>query len=104
MWNLGGANFMEARNVLRFLGLALAMFVMPALASAQNTVKCESNDGRRNYCFDVYQQERVAMQQQISGSVCEQGRSWGVDSRGLWVDHGCRAIFVIGRRGGMSEP
>jgi hypothetical protein len=44
------------------------------------------------------------MQEQISGSPCEQGRTWGVDSRGLWVDRGCRAIFVIGSRQGSREP
>jgi len=95
---------MKTRSMLRFLGVAIAMFAIPAMASAQKTVKCESNDGRRNYCYDVYQQERVSIQQQISGSPCEAGRTWGVDSRGLWVDRGCRAIFVIGSRQGAGEP
>ena len=95
---------MKGKTLLRFLGLAIAMFVVPTIVSAQKTVKCESNDGRRNYCFDVYEGSRVAMQEQISGSPCEQGRTWGVDSRGLWVDRGCRAIFVIGSRQGSREP
>jgi hypothetical protein len=58
------------------------------------TIKCESNDGNRKYCGQVDPRSQVTIQQQISGSPCEQGRSWGVDSRGLWVDRGCRAIFV----------
>jgi hypothetical protein len=95
---------MKARTLARFLGLAIALIVIPCVASAQQTVKCESNDGKRKYCYDVYQQDRVSMQQQISGSACELGVSWGVDSRGLWVDHGCRATFVIGVRGGNREP
>src|SRR5215467_12244017 len=95
---------MKAKSIWRSLGVALAMFAIPAMASAQRTVKCESNDGRRKYCYEVYQQDRVSMQQQISGSPCEAGRTWGVDGRGLWVDRGCRAIFVIGRRGGAGEP
>jgi hypothetical protein len=95
---------MKAKTVVRFLGLAIASVVIPCIASAQQTVKCESNDGKRNYCYDVYQQERVSMQQQISGSPCEAGRTWGVDSRGLWVDRGCRAIFVIGARQGPRDP
>jgi len=95
---------MKAKSFLRCLGLAIAVFVLPTIASAQRTVKCESNDGRRNYCFDVYERERVTMQEQISGSPCEAGRTWGVDSRGLWVDRGCRAIFVIGSRQGAGEP
>jgi len=95
---------MKARMLMRFLGLALALVVVPAIASAQKTVKCESNNGKRNYCYDIYQQERVTMQEQISGSPCEAGRTWGVDSRGLWVDRGCRAIFAIGVRQGAREP
>ena len=64
------------------------------------TIKCESNDGGRKYCGQVDSRSQVTMQQQISGSPCEQGRSWGVDRRGLWVDRGCRAIFVTGGGGG----
>jgi hypothetical protein len=32
-----------------------------------------------------------------SDSSCRQGRSWGFDRRGIWVDHGCRADFQVGR-------
>lgn len=94
---------MKANSLLRCLGLAIAVFVLPTIASAQRTVKCESNDGRRNYCLDVDQQDRVTMQQQISGSPCEVGRTWGVDRRGLWVDRGCRAIFLVGGRSGPGD-
>jgi Protein of unknown function (DUF3011)/Peptidase inhibitor family I36 len=62
----------------------------------QDSIKCESNDGRRNYCGKVDRHDRVTLEQQISGSPCVQGRSWGIDRRGLWVDDGCRAIFRVG--------
>lgn len=65
------------------------------------TIKCESNDGGRKYCGQVDPRSQVTIQQQISGSPCEQGRSWGVDNRGLWVDRGCRAIFATG--GGYGD-
>src|ERR1700739_2950608 len=77
---------MKIISWMRCLGLAVTALVLPAITSAQQTIKCESNDGHRKYCYDVYQQDRVSMQQQISGSPCELGRSWGGDSRGLWVD------------------
>jgi hypothetical protein len=67
------------------------------------TIKCESNDGHRKYCGQVDPRSQVAIQQQISGSPCEQGRSWGVDNRGLWVDRGCRAIFATGGGNGGDE-
>ena len=75
------------------------VFVIPTVAVGQSSVKCESNDGRRNYC-GTYAPNQVRFDRQISGSPCDQGRTWGVDERGLWVDRGCRAYFVI--RGGSS--
>jgi len=66
-----------------------------------DTIKCESSDGGRKYCGEIDSRAPISIQQQISGSPCEQGRSWGVDHRGLWVDHGCRAIFATG--GGYDD-
>ena len=37
------------------------------------------------------------MGRQRSGSPCRRGYSWGYDARGIWVDRGCRADFVLGR-------
>ena len=31
--------------------------------------------------------------------MCTEGQTWGIDRDGLWVDRGCRAIFLI-RSGG----
>jgi len=39
---------------------------------------------------------------QISGSRCEQNSTWGYDSRGIWVDRGCRAEFDFGGGSGDS--
>ena len=87
---------------LRFLGVALAFLILPMLAAAQDSVKCESNDGNRQYCGN-YSPDQVRFDRQISESSCTEGQTWGVDRDGLWVDRGCRAIFLIGgdnRRGG----
>jgi Protein of unknown function (DUF3011)/Peptidase inhibitor family I36 len=95
---------MRRTTSLLVLGLALASFLLPISASAQESVKCESNDGHRKYCGQ-YNRE-VTLDRQISGSPCIQGRSWGVDRDGLWVDRGCRAIFLVGRghAGGPAGP
>jgi len=79
--------------------IAVVCSVFSSCAFAQNSIKCESNDGHRNYC-GTYAPNQVRFDRQISGSPCEEGRTWGVDGRGLWVDRGCRAYFVI--RGGPS--
>jgi hypothetical protein len=35
---------------------------------------------------------------QRSGSPCIEGRTWGRDRSGVWVDRGCRADFEVVRR------
>lgn len=92
---------MNLRAYLRLVGFVAVLLIFPSLAAAQNSVKCESNNGRRNYCGN-YDPDQVRFEKQISGSPCVQGRSWGVDGRGLWVDNGCRAYFRVrnGRGGG----
>ena len=35
------------------------------------------------------------MTNQRSGAACQQGYSWGYDRSGIWVDHGCRADFMV---------
>jgi hypothetical protein len=92
---------MRFTSCLRFLGLSFFFCVIPALAAAQDSLKCESNDGNRQYC-GTYRYEEVRLDQQISESPCVEGQSWGVDRDGLWVDRGCRAIFSI-RRGEYRE-
>jgi hypothetical protein len=64
------------------------------------TISCSSDDGRRHYC-DSGTGGRVRLDRQRSESPCREGYSWGSDGRGLWVDHGCRADFIVeGGRGG----
>ena len=85
---------MRLTPCLRLFGLAIVLVLLPAFAAAQGSVKCESNDGRRNYCGN-YDYNQITLDRQISGSPCVQGESWGVDRQGLWVDRGCRASFAI---------
>jgi Protein of unknown function (DUF3011) len=59
------------------------------------TVVCESRDGRRHRCAaDTLGQ--VTLGQMLTRSKqCVEGRSWGHDNAGIWVDRGCRAEFLI---------
>jgi hypothetical protein len=82
--------------------LLITTFAIPTSAHAQPgygsapRITCSSNDGKRNWC-DIGGRRDAQLVRQISGSACIQGQTWGVDGRGLWVDRGCRAEFVIGR-------
>ena len=94
---------MKISAVLRLIGLPLGLLLLPAVSFAQQTIKCEANNNNRKYCGS-YRPGEVRMQQQISGSPCVEGQSWGVDRQGLWVERGCRAIFAVGRFSGPGGP
>jgi len=55
---------------------------------------CESRDRIRRYCGATIERE-ARLQRQLSGMPCEQGRNWGWDADGVWVDKGCRAEFRV---------
>ena len=43
----------------------------------------------------------VQMVRQTSKSACVEGRSWGYDRGGVWVNDGCAGVFAAGNgRGG----
>jgi hypothetical protein len=89
---------MTSRLLFRMSVLVLLFAAIAVAASAQQTIKCESNNGGRNYCGSV-PSNHVTLERQISGSPCVRNSTWGVDNRGLWVDRGCRAIFNISYNG-----
>jgi DUF3011 family protein len=62
--------------------------------TSSQTIRCESNNNARNYC-PVDTRGGVRLARQVSGSACTQGSTWGYDTRGVWVDRGCRAEFEV---------
>jgi len=84
-----------------YLGLVVAAFAVFIPRSVAQTISCSSDDGKRHYCSA---NGRARLVQQRSQSACTEGYSWGSDSRGVWVDHGCRADFeIVGGRGGWDR-
>jgi hypothetical protein len=61
-------------------------------------IRCESNNSRTVYCA-ADTRDGVRLLTQHSRSACVEGRTWGWNSRGVWVSEGCRAQFQIGGRG-----
>lgn len=58
------------------------------------TFSCESRDGGRQYCrSDI--SNGVQMVRQLGDTECVEGYNWGRDEHGVWVDHGCRAEFMV---------
>jgi hypothetical protein len=85
----------------------VALFVLPKGAVAQERITCESNNNRRSTCYirDLDQQS-VRLVDRLSSAACINGRSWGTNRDGIWVDEGCRARFSYdvsgGRRGSLT--
>jgi len=55
---------------------------------------CESTGGLRICPWDT-RAGRPQLLREYSRGYCVQGRTWGVDQRGLWVNGGCAALFGI---------
>jgi len=56
--------------------------------------RCDSsNNNRTQNCDWDERQGRPVLQQQLSGSACQEGRSWGYSRGQVWVSNGCRARF-----------
>ncbi len=93
-------NYVFALSLLTGLSVC-GMFV--ASAQAAQTIECASKQGQHQYCraqTDGY----VRLDEQHSDTPCVAGRTWGYDETGIWVDNGCRARFVVGKRGYYDEP
>jgi ketosteroid isomerase-like protein len=62
------------------------------------TVKCESEDMSYRFCPAGGTVRSARLVRQISGSPCEETRTWGWKSDGVWVSKGCRAEFEVTTR------
>jgi hypothetical protein len=58
-------------------------------------VTVESLGAQREYRH-VSTRGGVRLRRQLSRDACVEGRTWGFDRDGIWVDQGCRAEFEIG--------
>ena len=58
------------------------------------SITCSSDNMRRNYCA-ADTRRGVQLVRQRSDARCVQGSTWGYDGRGIWVDRGCRADFLV---------
>jgi Protein of unknown function (DUF3011) len=62
---------------------------------------CASDDMHRHFCF-TGPHGAVRLVKRRSESECIEGRTWGREPRGIWVDRGCRADFEVAV-GGFSN-
>ncbi|WP_300618612.1 DUF3011 domain-containing protein [Dokdonella sp.] len=62
-------------------------------------VRCGSPRFNYNMCqVDTGRGSRVTLRRQLSDTRCVEGRNWGWNRAGVWVDQGCSGEFVVERR------
>jgi len=88
---------MNRTRTLTMAAAAVLLLGTTAFAQVQQ-ITCESTENKYRYCAAKTDNE-VRMLRQISSERCEQGKSWGYDKEGVWVDLNCAAEFRVGRSG-----
>ena len=58
------------------------------------SVSCSSDDMHRRFCY-TGPHGAVRLTKRHSEAECVEGRTWGQEPRGIWVDRGCRADFEV---------
>jgi hypothetical protein len=57
-------------------------------------ISCDSNDQRLRRC-NVSIRRDARLVRQTSRTACVEGRTWGFDRDGVWVNGGCRGQFEV---------
>lgn len=76
--------------------VSAGLMVLPLPAAAEETIRCDSRGFQYRYCR-VDTDNRVELVREHGPFNCREGRSWGYDRYGVWVDRGCSAEFRVGR-------
>jgi len=78
------------------ISLSAMLLLSSTQALADERITCESRNHRYNRC-PVDTDNRVKLKKQLSDAPCIEGRTWGYDKKGVWVDQGCKAEFKVGK-------
>ncbi|GAB2520357.1 DUF3011 domain-containing protein [Lysobacter humi (ex Lee et al. 2017)] len=70
--------------------------------AAAERFRCESDNGGPRFC-PVDARGSIRLVRQLSRSPCTEGRTWGRDRGGVWVEQGCRGEFEVARGRGWDN-
>jgi len=84
----------------RFLFLLALLF---AVSLRAQTVTCSSDDGDKHYC-EADTRYGAHLLKQTSSAECVEGKTWGWDEEGIWVNKGCAGQFELGKAQPAAEP
>lgn len=92
----------SAIRIFQLFFVAGVVWLGTSPAAADDRVTCRSKDFKYNHC-GVNERGPARIVRQLSDSPCVQGRTWGRDRGGIWVDEGCAAEFIVGRGDGRER-
>jgi len=78
-----------------FLMSTLLWLLSNMAYAAEEKIRCESSGNQYRHCSIDTSGKDVGVSRQLSSTRCIVNDSWGYDNRGVWVDKGCRAEFVV---------
>lgn len=78
-----------------------SLLALPAMAGGRE-VTCESRHMRHEYC-PIGDHGSIRVMTTYGRHPCEEGRTWGTDSSGIWVDQGCYARFWVEDKSSRSN-
>jgi hypothetical protein len=73
--------------------LLLAAFALAPTAAFAERMRCASVDYKYEYCRTDRPVRWARIARRYSKRPCIEGRTWGYDRRGIWVNNGCDADF-----------
>jgi hypothetical protein len=73
----------------------LLWLLSSAAFAAEEKIRCESSGNQYRHCSVDTNGKEIRIAKQLSTSRCIINDSWGYDNRGVWVDKGCRAEFIV---------
>lgn len=88
---------MNLRTSILVTAAALSASTLAPPLAADQTVRCASRNYQYQHC-SIPDHGYVRLQRQHSRTDCHQGRNWDYDRRGIWVDEGCDADFLVETR------
>lgn len=100
-WRLRGIVARRRRRPCALLCFAMLAVQQPVAAN-ERTIRCESYGFRYQYCR-ADTDGRVELVRRFGFFPCDQGRSWGHDPHGVWVDKGCSGEFRVGKSSGHRD-
>lgn len=85
-------------------GVTLAVLGLLAWPSDgfADRMRCKSTNYRYNFCHSSQPIVRAWVRDQKSNRPCIEGRTWGFQQNGIWVNHGCEADFEFETWGGSG--